>query len=161
MKKVLFLCIRNASRSQMAKAILNSKAGDRFIAYSAGSRPSEIINPYTIKVMNEVGVDISDTKPENIEKYIHEDFDFVITLCDKMKEECPIFPGNPITAHWGMDDPDVFVGNEENKLKTFKKTRNEISNRIELFINLTAKKLDRLSLQKGTREIGNSKANKL
>lgn len=154
MKKVLFLCIKNSSRSQMAEAILNSKAGDRFVAYSAGSRPADKINPYAVKVMEEVNENLSNKIPESAERYIDVKFNFVITLCDKMKEECPNFPGNPIIAHWGMPDPDEFQGSEEEKLKEFRKTRNEILKRIELFINLPLEKLDRLSVENKTKEIG-------
>lgn len=157
MRKVLFLCIKNSSRSQMAEAILNSKAGDRFQAYSAGSRPVDKINPYAVKVMEEVNVDISNQTPKLAEKYLNVNFDFVITLCDKMKEECPNFPGNPIVAHWGMPDSDVIQGNEEEKLKDFRKTRNEILKRIELFINLPMDKLDRIVMENMTKEIGITK----
>jgi arsenate reductase len=156
-KKVLFLCIKNSARSQIAEAILNSKAGDKFQAYSAGSRPADKVNPYAVKVMEEVNVDISNKKPELAEKYLDVDFDFVITLCDKMKEECPNFPGNPIVAHWGMIDPDEFQGDEEGKLKEFRKTRNELLKRIELFVNLPVEKLDRISMENRTKEIGISK----
>lgn len=157
MRKVLFLCIKNSARSQIAEAILNSKVGDKFQAYSAGSRPADKVNPYAVKVMEEVNVDISNKKPELAEKYLDVDFDFVITLCDKMKEECPNFPGNPIVAHWGMVDPDEFQGNEEEKLKEFRKTRNEMLKRIELFVNLPMEKLDRISMENKTKEIGISK----
>lgn len=156
MKKVLFLCIKNSARSQIAKAILNSKAGDRFEAYSAGSRPAKQVNSFAIKVMQEVGVDLSLKKPESTENYLDVDFDFVITLCDKMKEECPNFPGDPIVAHWGMPDPDETEGSEEEKLKVFRKTRNEILNRINLFINLPMERLDRISMEIRTKEIGSN-----
>ncbi|MBC8059688.1 MAG: arsenate reductase ArsC [Clostridiaceae bacterium] len=154
MKKVLFLCIKNSARSQMAEGILNSKAGDRFEAYSAGSKPSEYINRFAIKVMQEADVDLSEGMPELAEKYLDVNFDFVITLCDKMKEQCPHFPGDPIVAHWGMPDPDEFQGSDEEKLKEFRKTRNEIFNRIVLFISLPMEKLDRLSIVNGIKEIG-------
>lgn len=157
MKKVLFLCIKNSSRSQMAEAILNSNAGDRFEAYSAGSRPANQVNPFTIKVMQEVEVDLSGKKPQSAEKYLDVKFDFVITLCDKMKEECPNFPGYPIVAHWGMSDPDEKEGSEEEKIKEFRKTRNEILKRINLFINLSIEKLDRLTMESKTKEIGTNK----
>jgi arsenate reductase len=157
MKKVLFLCIKNSSRSQIAEAILNSKAGDRFEAYSAGSKPANQVNPFAVKIMQEVDVDLSEKKPESAEKYLDVKFDFVITLCDKMKEECPNFPGDPIVAHWGMPDPDEKEGSEEEKIKEFRKTRNEILNRINLFINLPMEKLDRLTMESKTKEIGTNK----
>ena len=123
----------------MAEAILNSNAGDRFKAHSAGSDPANQVNAYAIKVMQEVNVDLSEKKPESVDIYLDVKFDFVITLCDKMKEECPIFPGDPIVAHWGIPDPDEKEGSEEEKMKEFRKTRNEILKRINLFINLPMK----------------------
>jgi arsenate reductase len=141
----------------MAKAILNSEAGDRFEAYSAGSKPSDQVNPLAIKVMKEVNVDLSKKKPESTDKYLDVKFDFVITLCDKMKEECPNFSGDPIVAHWGMTDPDETDGSEEERIKVFRKTRNEILNRINLFINLPMEKLDRLTIENKTKEIGTVK----
>ena len=141
----------------MAESILNSKAGDRFEAYSAGSRPASEVNPFAVKIMKEVNEDISGKIPQSAEKYLDVKFDFVITLCDKMKEECPNFPGDPIVAHWGMADPDEKQGSDEEKVKEFRKTRNEILNRINLFINLPMEKLDRLTMERKTKEIGTNK----
>jgi len=137
-----------------ADAILNSKTSDRFEAHSAGSRPANQVNPLAVKVMQEVNVDLSKKKPESAEKYLDVKFDFVITLCDKMKEECPNFPGHPIVAHWGMPNPDEKEGSEEIKIKEFRKIRNEILKRINLFINLRMDKLDRLTMESKTKEIG-------
>jgi protein-tyrosine-phosphatase len=136
MKKVLFLCVKNSARSQMAEAILKENAGDRFEAYSAGSKPAKQVNDFAIRVMQEVNVDLSEKKPESAEKYSHVKFDFVITLCDKMVAECPKFSGDPIVAHWGMPDPDIKEGNDDEKMKEFRKARNEILRRITIFINL-------------------------
>ena len=138
----------------MAEAILNSRDGDRFEAYSAGSKPANQVNPFAVRVMQEVGVDLSEKKPQSAEKYLDEKFDFVITLCDNMKEECPNFPGDPIVAHWGITDPVEKEGSEEEIIKEFRKTRNEILKRINLFISLPMEKLDRLTLENKTKEIG-------
>lgn len=153
-RKVLFLCTKNSARSKMAEAILNDKAGDKFIAYSCGSNPAKEINTYAVKAMEQIKLDIKDKKPESMEKYIEDDFDFVITLCDKMKEACPSFPGNPIVAHWGMQDPVDANGSEEDTMKMFAKTRNEIARRIELFISIPIDKLERLIIEKQVKEIG-------
>ena len=145
-KKILFLCTQNSARSQMAEAIVNSKASDIFIGYSAGSSPAEKINPYAIEAMKEVGIDISKHKTKSVLEFIGEDFDFIITLCDKMKNECPSFSNDAIRVHWGISDPRDFNGNHEETIKYFKRVRNEISNRINLLLSLPMEKLDKASL---------------
>lgn len=151
--KILFLCARNSARSQMAEAIMQHKAADRFTAYSAGSLPADAIHPLAIEVLANAGYDMTGKKPKAMDVYKDTDFDFVITLCDSMKETCPVFPGHPIYAHWGMPDPAEFQGSDEVKLRIFKKTMLEISNRISLFIGLPIEKLDRLALEAMVREI--------
>ena len=153
-RKVLFLCTSNSARSQMAEAILNHRGGDRFTAFSAGSDPAVMMNPYADKVMSDVGYDMKNKKPKSMNVFVDEDLDFVITLCDKMKENCPVFPGKPVLAHWGMPDPADFEGNEAEKEKAFKKAMMEISQRIGLFLNIPIEKLDRMALEKRVREIG-------
>lgn len=153
-KKVLFLCTGNSTRSQMAEAVLNHRGSDNFIAYSAGSNPANEIHPLAFKVLSHTGFDMTGKRPKSMEEYINEKFDFIITLCDRMKENCPIFPGQPILAHWGMPDPADFEGTDEEKLKFFEKTINEISQRITLFLNLPMEKLDRMALELKVKEIG-------
>ncbi len=153
-KKVLFLCTKNSARSQMAEAVLNYRGRDNFIAYSAGSQPAEEIHPFALELLTKIGFDMAGKKPKSMNLYANEEFDFIITLCDKMKEDCPIFPGQPILAHWGMPDPADFEGNDQEKRKFFEKTMNEISHRISLFLNIPMSKLDRMALELKVKEIG-------
>lgn len=152
--RILFLCSKNSARSQMAEAIVNRKADDRFYAYSAGSHPADVIHPMAYKVLTNTGFDITGQRPKAMGDYRDMDFDFIITLCDSMKETCPVFPGHPIYAHWGMPDPAEFQGADEEKLRFFKKTLLEITQRINLFLNLPFDKLDRLALELKVKEIG-------
>lgn len=156
-RKVLFLCVKNSSRSQMAEILLNYRGGDRFEAVSAGSRPVSSIYPLTLRLMEKSGFDLTGKRPKSINEYINEEFDFIITLCDKMKEECPVFPGQPIFAHWGTLDPEDFEGTEEEKYRQVEKALLEIANRVNLFINLPIEKLDRMALELKVNEIGKIK----
>lgn len=153
-RKVLFLCTKNSARSQMAEAVLNYRGRDNFIVYSAGSSPDNEIHPIAIKVLTQLDFDMTGKIPKSIEEYINDEFDFVITLCDRMKENRPIFPGKPILAHWDMPDPADSEGTEEEKTKFFEKTVKEISQRITLFLNLPMEKLDKMDLANKVEEIG-------
>lgn len=147
MLKVLFLCTQNSARSQMAEAILNSKGKDRIVAFSAGSEPAEKINPYVITVMKEMNIDISGAKTKSVEIFAEEIFDFVITLCDNARAQCPIFANNAVHAHWGIDDPRYVEGTEQQKLKQIEKIRNDLIKRINLFLDLPLEKADKLLLK--------------
>jgi arsenate reductase len=140
----------------MAEVIMNHRAGDIFIAYSAGSRPAEQIHPLAYQELTNLGYDMTGKHPKSMEEYYGVDFDFIITLCDSMKETCPVFPGQPIYAHWGMPDPAEFEGSDDAKLRIFKKTILEITFRINLLLNLPIEKLDRLALETKVKEIGKS-----
>src|SRR5437773_9016767 len=100
MFRILFLCTGNSARSQMAEALLNWKGKDRFEAYSAGSRPAAQVNPLAIATLREHGIPWAGHAPRGIDGLEHEPWDFVVTVCDRAKEACPIFPGQPILAHW-------------------------------------------------------------
>ena len=152
-KKVLFLCTQNSARSQMAEAILNDKGKGKFIAFSAGNQPADDINIYAKIVMKEMGIDISNYKPKSIQQFLNEEFDFIITLCDKAKNACPTLPNDAIYVHWGITDPRDFKGNEEETVNHFKKIRNELAKRINLFIALPIDKLDKVTLRKRLDEI--------
>lgn len=152
--KVLFLCTKNSARSQMAETILNYRGNDKFDAYSAGSMPAGEIHPMARDVLTNSGFDLTRNRPKNMSEYSDMDFDFVITLCDSMKETCPIYSGQPIYAHWGMPDPTDAQGMDDEVLKYFKKTMLEINQRISLFISLPIDKLDRLALEQKVRQIG-------
>src|SRR2546430_15436538 len=105
MFRVLFLCTGNSARSQMAEALLNWKGKDRFEAYSAGSRPAAQVNPLAIATLREHGIPWAGQAPRGVDGLEREHWDFVVTVCDRAKEACPIFPCQPILAHWGMPDP--------------------------------------------------------
>src|SRR5919202_4101275 len=123
--KVLFLCTHNSARSQMAEGLLRQLAGDHFKAYSAGTEATGV-RPQAIKVMNEIGIDISGQKSKTFEEYLGQSFDYVITVCDAANEACPIFPGAKRPLHWSFEDPARATGAEEERLKKFRSVRDEI-----------------------------------
>ena len=152
--RVLFLCTGNSARSQMAEAILNAKGQGRFHAESAGSRPAERVNPYTIETMQAYRSGWTGHPPRGVDGLEREHWDFVITVCDKARESCPIFPGQPVVAHWGMPDPAAAVGDAEAKRAAFRDAFHLLSRRIELLVSLPAEKLEHLALEARVRAIG-------
>jgi arsenate reductase len=125
-KKILILCTGNSCRSQMAEGFLKS-FDENLEVYSAGTNPAERANPYAIKAMNEVGIDISNGIPENVDKYLSQSFDYVITVCDNAKETCPVFMGDvKHRLHIGFDDPADAVGTEEEVMPVYRRIRDEI-----------------------------------
>jgi len=129
-KKVLFLCTENSCRSQMAEGILRHLMGNEFEVFSAGVRPS-VVNPIAIKVMAEIGIDISGHRSKSLDEFQGMNFDFVITTCDAARETCPVFPGKARHLHWGFNDPATVRGSEEEILSAFRKVRDEIKSRIQ------------------------------
>ena len=154
MKKILFICSGNSARSVMAEELLRLKGEGRFCVFSAGTRPYAEIHPLTIRVLGEIGVSLQGRKPRAIAELADERFDIILTLCDTAREECPIFPGHPIRGHWGMPDPALYKGTEEEKLGFFRKTLQEISNRIDLFVLLETERMDHNELEKRIGDIG-------
>ena len=135
--KVLFVCVHNSARSQMAEALLNKLAGNRFESQSAGITPGKL-NPVVVKVMKEIGIDISANKTKSVRDFIDrsDTFDYVITVCDAANgERCPFFPGNVERLHWEFDDPSVFTGTTEEKLAKTKEVRDQIKAEIETWIS--------------------------
>ena len=129
-KRVLFLCTGNSARSQMAEAILRRMAGEKYDVVSAGTHPKDI-HPGTREVMKEIDIDITHQVSKNVQQFLDERFDYVITVCDRAKTECPVFPGaEPI--HWGFDDPADAPA--ERQLQTFRRVRDEIVQRLRLFL---------------------------
>lgn len=128
--KVLFICVHNSARSQMAEAFLNKLAGDKFEAKSAGITPGKL-NPVVVEVMKETGVDISANKTKDVREFIDRSdiFDYVITVCDE--SGCPVFPGNAERIHWAFADPSGFTGTDKEKLAKTREVRNRIKARIE------------------------------
>jgi arsenate reductase len=136
-KSVLFICIHNSARSQMAEAFLNKLAGDRFQAESAGLEPGTL-NPLAIEVMREAGIDISKNKTKSVFDFYKQGklYDYVITVCSEAdSERCPIFPGNAVKLHWSFDDPASFKGSWEERLVRTRSVRDQINDKIEQWIS--------------------------
>lgn len=125
-KRILILCTGNSCRSQMAEGYLKS-LDKNLEVYSAGTKPADRVNPYAVKAMKEIGVDISNGIPENVDKYINQSFDYVITVCDNAKETCPVFTGKvKMQLHMGFDDPADAVGTEKEIMPVYRRVRDEI-----------------------------------
>lgn len=135
-RRVLFVCTHNSARSQIAEAFLRTLGGDRFEAFSAGTEVTSV-RPEAITAMAEVGIDISGQSSKSLEQYLGEPFAWVITVCDRARETCPIFPGAEHAGHWQFDDPADATGSIEERLSVFRRVRDEIRERMRLFI-LTA-----------------------
>src|SRR6202142_1083043 len=133
MKRILFLCTGNSCRSQMAQVIMNRYGKGRFEAFSAGSKPAGFVHPLAIKTLEDVNLPTEGLRCKSWEEFEGQPFDFVITVCDRAKESCPVWPGQPITAHWGFEDPAYAVGADEQKERIFRKVFTEIQTRISLF----------------------------
>lgn len=123
-KTILFICTHNSSRSQMAEGFIKALYSDKYKAYSAGTTPSSV-NPYAIRVMKEIGIDISNQRSKSINEFRGEIFDYVVTVCDNARETCPFFPGKKV-IHKGFQDPASVEGREEEKIAIFRKVRDEI-----------------------------------
>ena len=155
---VLFLCTGNSARSILAEAYLNSAGKGRFKAYSAGSKPGGRVNPLAIDLLQRTRLDTSALRSKSWDEFSRPEaprMDFVFTVCDNAAAEvCPYWPGQPMTAHWGVPDPAAVEGSEEDKQRAFSQAFSALSARINLLINLPMEKLDRLALQKKLHEIG-------
>ncbi|HEY8106796.1 MAG TPA: arsenate reductase ArsC [Gemmatimonadales bacterium] len=154
--RVLFLCARNSARSQIAEALLSRRGPDRFAAESAGSSPAAHVNGLTLEVLREIGIGWSGHAPRGLNGLERQHWDFVITVCDRAREACPIFPGQPVVAHWGMADPAETAGPETQRLAAFRHAVILLGRRIDLFLALPVEKLDRLALEARVRAIGDT-----
>ncbi len=156
--KVLFLCTGNSARSIMAEALLNALGQGRFCAFSAGSHPAGFVHPLALEKLAKEGIPTSGLRSKSLEEFVQAgapELDFVITVCDKAAgEPCPIFPGRPITAHWGVPDPAAVEGSEEEKRLAFAKAYALLKRRISLFASLHPESLERLVLEQKVRAIG-------
>ncbi len=155
---VLFLCTGNSARSIIAEAILNKVGQGRFRAYSAGSQPKGRINPNTIELLRGLGYDTSAFRSKSWDEFAKPDapeFDFVFTVCDTAAAEtCPVWPGQPMTAHWGVPDPADAKGSPAEIGLAFRDAYRMLNQRIGIFVSLPIRSLDRLSLQNRLKEIG-------
>ena len=132
-RRVLFVCTHNSARSQMAEAFLRFHGGDSFEAFSAGTEATSV-RPEAIKVMAELGIDISSQQSKTYERFLGQPFEWVVTVCDRAREACPIFPGADQGAHWGFDDPAEARGTEDERLQVFRRVRDEINARVKMFV---------------------------
>ena len=154
-KRVLFLCTGNSARSIFGEYLLRRTGHGRFETYSAGSFPTGKVNPFALRALKDLyHIDASASRSKSWEEYSDVHFHFVITVCDNARESCPVWPGQPIVAHWGVPDPALAMGTDEDILKTFKQTALHLQRRVELFCSLPIEKLDRLKLTEMTQDIG-------
>lgn len=153
-KRVLILCTGNSARSQMAEALFATRGAGRFIAASAGSRPAARVHPLAVQVLAEAGIEWHGRTPRGLDGLDREPWDLVITVCDRARESCPFFPGQPVLAHWGMPDPAEVEGSEDVRLAAFRDAFITLGRRIDLFLALPTAKLERLVLERRVREIG-------
>jgi protein-tyrosine-phosphatase len=155
---VLFLCTGNSARSIIAEAYLNAAGRGRFVACSAGSHPAGAVNPFALELLQKNRIDTAGLRSKNWDEFAGPGtpaLDFVFTVCDNAAGEvCPIWPGQPMTAHWGIADPAAVQGSDEVKRRAFLRAFSELSTRINLFMSLPLDKLDRLVLKKKLDEIG-------
>lgn len=155
---VLFLCTGNSARSIIAEAILNREGMGRFRAYSAGSRPKGEVHPFALQLLQQLNHDVSGLRSKSWDEFARPDaprMDFVFTVCDQAAaEECPFWPGQPMSAHWGVPDPASAKGNDAERHLAFAETYRMLRNRISIFVNLPMATLDQISLQKRLNDIG-------
>ncbi|HEU5319868.1 MAG TPA: arsenate reductase ArsC [Methylomirabilota bacterium] len=151
---MLFLCTGNSARSQIAEALLNRKGGGRFVAESAGSQPAARASPHALAALEASGLAWGGRPPRAIDAVADEPWDMVITVCDRAKESCPILPGQPVVAHWGMADPAEVQGDEATVRRAFEETLALLGRRIDLLVALPVDQLDRVALQQRISAIG-------
>ena len=155
---VLFLCTHNSARSILAEAIMNKISGGRFKAFSAGSSPTWKVHPFALETLQKAGHDTINLRSKNWNEFAIPNapkMDFVFTVCDTAAGEvCPLWPGQPIRAHWGLADPSRVEGDDESRRAAFYKTYQEINRLIHKFVSLPIEKLDRISLQKELSKLG-------
>ncbi|HXF53305.1 MAG TPA: arsenate reductase ArsC [Hyphomicrobiaceae bacterium] len=155
---VLFLCTHNSARSIIAECVMNRLGAGKFKAYSAGSQPSGRIHPYAIELLARLNYDTGGLRSKSWEEFARPgapDLDFVFTVCDDAADEvCPVWPGQPMSAHWGLADPSRVEGSEAERRLAFAETHRMLNQRISIFVSLPIASLDRLSLKRRLEEIG-------
>lgn len=155
---VLFVCTHNSARSIMAEGILNSMGRGRFQAFSAGSHPGTSVHPFALKTLSGLHIPTDGFRSKDWDEFARPgapELDFVFTVCDKAAGEvCPVWPGQPMTAHWGVADPAAFEGTDEQKAKVFWDTAVVLKRRIELMLALPLASLDKMAIQREIKDIG-------
>lgn len=158
MKNVLFLCTGNSARSILAEAILNREGIGKFRGFSAGSQPKGQVHPFALDLLKRLNHDTHDLRSKSWDEFAAPGaprMDFVFTVCDNAAaEECPFWPGQPMTAHWGLPDPAAATGNDAERHLAFSETYRMLRNRLSIFVNLPMGTLDTLALQRKLDDIG-------
>ena len=131
-KRLLVLCTGNSARSQMGEGLFRHIGGERWEVHSAGTRPS-LVRPEAIAVMKELGIDLTGHRSKSVEEFTGQFFDYVVTVCDNARDNCPVFPSNATRIHWSFDDPAAVQGTEEVRLAAFRRIRDQIRDRVEEF----------------------------
>lgn len=153
--KILFLCTGNSARSILGEYLIRKVAPKKFESYSAGAKPAGKINPMVQRILKETyQIDASDARSKSWTEFKDVRFDFVITVCDNARESCPVWPGQPVIAHWGSADPASFEGTEEEKMKKTLEVAMQIQRRINLFTSLPFAQLEYLKLEHAVKDIG-------
>jgi len=132
-QRVLFLCTHNSARSQMAEGLLRARGGDSYDVFSAGSQATAV-RPEAIQAMAELGIDITSQESKRLDRYLGDHFDWVVTVCDRARESCPVFPGANRTLHWDFDDPAAVDGPDEVRMAAFRRVRDAIDAQIRAFL---------------------------
>ncbi|HEU0140596.1 MAG TPA: arsenate reductase ArsC [Bryobacteraceae bacterium] len=137
MKKVLVLCTGNSARSQMGEGLFRHEGAGRYEVESAGTKPGDV-RPEAIAAMKEIGIDISDHRSKSVNEFSGQSFDYVVTVCDNARDNCPVFPGKAERIHWSFEDPTAVEGDEEVRLAAFRRIRNQIHERVKAFVRKRA-----------------------
>lgn len=155
---VLILCTGNSARSIMAEALINTMGGGRFRAYSAGSKPTGAVHPLALEQVQETAYPVDGLRSKSWSEFARPDapvMDFIITVCDNAAgEDCPVWPGQPLTAHWGIEDPATVEGTDQQKRRAFGRAFAYLMNRVQLFVNLPLTVLDPIAMKREMDDIG-------
>jgi len=155
---ILILCTGNSARSILAEALFNTLGAGRFKAYSAGSHPTGRVNPFAIEQLRTLGYPVDVLRSKSWDEFAQPDapaMDFIVTVCDSAAGEvCPLWPGQPVTAHWGFPDPAAVTGADDDKRAAFAQTLRQIRSRVQLFLSLPLETLDRMAIQDRMQAIG-------
>jgi arsenate reductase len=155
---ILVLCTGNSARSIIGEALFNTMGAGRFQAFSAGSHPSGRVNPFAVEQVRELGYPVDNLRSKSWDEFAAPgapEMDFVVTVCDNAAGEvCPLWPGHPVTAHWGFPDPAAVRGTDEEKRAAFAQTLRQIRNRVQLFLSLPLETLDRMAIENRMRDLG-------
>ena len=133
-KSILVLCTGNSARSQMGEGLFRTEGGDRFLVFSAGTRPGSV-RPEAIAVMREIGIDISGQQSKSVDLFAGRSFDYVVTVCDNARDNCPVFPAAVARLHWSLEDPAAVEGSEAERLSAFRRIRDQLHERVRAFLH--------------------------